>query len=36
VSVRLGGASLCLGSGSKCDAIVMAIEFGFVVVANDR
>jgi len=36
VSVRLGGANLCLGSGSRCDAIVMAIEFGFVVVANDR
>lgn len=36
MSVRLGGASLCIGSGSKCDAILLAIEYGFIVVANDR
>ena len=36
MTVSLGGANLCLGSGSRCDAIVMAIEFGFLVVANDR
>jgi hypothetical protein len=33
-SVRLGGASLCIGSGSRCDAMMLAIEFGFSIVCT--
>lgn len=36
MTVSLDGANLCIGSGSKCDAMLLAIEFGFIVVANDR
>jgi len=36
MSIRIGGANAFLGSGSRCDAMMLAIEYGFVVVANDR